>query len=436
MNIGSLFVKIGLKGGKESVAVMDQLKNATLKTKLAALGAVVAFAKMSQEARKLAMNLEVFETATGISGDALQKMSFRAAAAGVSLDNYGDTLQRIQQMTMDIARGEGNIAPFAINSIGISKDPIKVLDQIQARLKQFHATDPARAAQLAQDFGLSNEMMYALLQGQTEEIQEQWLLKSKDKEALVTLNKEWYKLWWYVKQIGIRLQGFLAHIAIPIVKSATQILKMVGEITIGVGEWIQKTEWVKYLLGLITAAVLALLVYLFPIYASVIMIALAVEDIYGYFNGKDSIIGGMIEWIEKGELLKSIFLTIGEIIRNIVKFLFGPKAAKALDIIHQKASEYTPEVVKNSAESGLRKTFSMMTNPLGATFDMFKSAKPALATAGRGNWNLVQHNIANFISSGDPVKDGEAAGAYNKTSAEVSDATFQSAEASRGGGRQ
>ena len=397
------------------------------------IGLVIAFAKMSQEARKLAMNLDVFETATGISGNALQKMSFRAAAAGVSLDNYGDTLQRIQQMTMDIARGEGDVSPFFRNAIGISKDPIKVIDQIQARLKQFHATDPARAAQLAQDFGLSNEMMYALLKGQTEEIEEQWLLKAKDKDALVTLNQEWYKLWWYVKQISVRLQGFLAHIAIPIVKAATQMLKMVGEITIGIGEWLQRTKWVKYVLALILTAVAAVLAYMWPLTAGIIFIALALEDVYSYFTGKDSITGKMLEWIDSGNVLKSIFMTILEIIRSIIDLIFGPKAAKGFDELNRKVSAAIPQVVKDNADTPLKTAANIIKNPLKGGFDIGKAAIPALASAGGGVWNLVQHNVANFLSSGDPVQDAEAAGTYNRESAEVSDATFQNSEASHGG---
>lgn len=415
MRIGSLDIKINIKGGKESIATLDQLKAVTTKTKLAAIGAVIAFAKMSQEARKLAMNLEVFETATGISGQALEKMSFRAAAAGVSLDNYGDTLQRIQQMTMAIARGEGDVSPFAINRIGINKDPIKVLDQIQARLKEFHATNPARAAQLAQDFGLSNEMMYALLKGQTEEIEAQWLLKAKDKDALVTLNKEWYKLWWYVKQIGIRLQGFLAHVAIPIVKACIQIVKAVGEITIAIGEWVQKSTWVKYLLGLITAGVIALVAYIWPIPAAIALIALALEDVYGYFTGKDSITGRMIEWIKKGEILKDIFITIAEIIRSISKALFGASFTK-------KAGNFI------TGGQGAGKLFDFI-NPLSLGKNLSDFAKPALAGA-FGGLNITQHNTANFVSSGNLTEDGEAAGAMFNESA-VSDATLQQADISR-----
>lgn len=415
MRIGSLDIKISVKGGKESITTFDQLKAVTLKTKLAAIGAVIAFAKMSQEARKLAMDLDVFETATGISGNALQKMSFRAAAAGVSLDNYGDTLQRIQQMTKDIAYGQGDIAPFQMWGINANNDPIKVMDQIQERLKQLHQRSPADAAKLARDFGLSNEMMYALLQGQTEEISEQWLLKAKDKEALVTLNKEWYKLWWYVKQIGVRLQGFLAHVAIPIVKAATQILKTVGEITLSIGEWVQKSTWIKYILGLIVAGVVALLAYIWPLPVAIALIALALEDVYGYFTGKDSITGRMIEWIKSGEILKDIFITIAEIIRSISKALFGASFTK-------KAGNFL------TGGQGVGK-LANFTNPWSLGSAIGGLAKPALATA-LGGLNITQHNTANFVSSGNLTQDGEAAGAMFNESA-VSDATLQQADIAR-----
>ena len=112
MNIGDLFVRIGIKGGSASVSTMKQLQSTALATKAAMLGLVVGFAKMSQEARKFAMNMAVFEANTGLSGERLQKMSYMAAQAGVSLENLGDTLQNLQSMSKQIALGDGNLRPF------------------------------------------------------------------------------------------------------------------------------------------------------------------------------------------------------------------------------------------------------------------------------------------------------------------------------------
>lgn len=412
--IDDLTVRINMKGGKESVFTMKQLKTTTLAAKTAALAAVVAFAKMSQEARKLAMNMDVFEKTTGLSSKVLERMSFKAASAGISLDNYGDTLQRIQQMTMDIARGQGNIAPFQLHGIGVSKDPIKVMDQISRKLKALQG-DPARAAQLAQDFGLSNEMMYALMQGQTEELEEQWLLKAKDKEALVQLNREWYKLWWYAKQIGIRSQGFLAHVALPLVKAAVQIVKTVGDISFAVADWYEKTRWIKDFMVAIGIGAVALLAYLWPLPTAVALLALALEDVYGYFTGKDSLLGRFIEWVKQGELLKDIFLTIGEIIRTISTSLFGRAFTK-------KASDW----LLNRNEDGTFKDNTAALAMLPQSISDF--AKPVLQ--GAGGISLVQNNNVNLLSTGDASEDGIAAGNVLHTAA-VDSTAMQNSELAR-----
>lgn len=410
MNLAELAVKIGFKGGEKVISTLKGIQNASTKTKLSMGALVFAFAKMSQEARKLAMNLDVFETATGLSGDVLQKMSLRAAAAGVSLDNYGDTLQRVQQMTRDIALGRGDIAPFRLWEIGLNKDPIKVIDQISARLKQLHQSDPGRAAQMARDFGLSNQMLYALLQEQTEEIQQQWLLKRKDKEALVQLNREWYKLWWYVKQIGIRTQGFLSHVALPLVKALVSMVKFVGEITLGLIDWVSKTSWIQKTIMIISALIIATLAYMFPITAALVVIALIIEDIYGYFTGKDSITGKMVEWIKSGEILRSIFITIAEIIRGISKILFGAKfTKKVFDFLENKDSE-TGEQREPWAVKLKNKTKPWFLNRPSFS-PSWNFAKPDMAQ-NRGNLTINQHNELTMQSTGDAMQDVQAGGRY------------------------
>lgn len=398
MNLAELAVKIGFKGGKEAVSALKGIQDASIKTKLSMAALVLAFAKMSQEARRVAMDLDIFETATGLSGDVLQKMSYRAAAAGVSLENYGDTLQRVQQMTRDIALGRGDIAPFHLWRIGLNKDPIKVMDQISARLKQLHQSDPGRAAQMARDFGLSNQMLYALLQEQTEEVQKQWLLKAKDKEVLVQLNREWYKLWWYVKQIGIRMQGFLSHVALPIVKALVSMVKFVGEITLSFTDWVEKTSWVQKTLMIIGALILAILGYLSPLTAAFLGIALIISDIYGYFTGKDSITGRLIEWIKSGEIIRDLFLTIGEILRSISKFFLGAKWTKKIF-----------DFLGNKDESGAQKTtWSARARALLPDSSTF--AKLGLAGMPAGT-TLTQYNNVNFLQR-SAQEDAEAAGTF------------------------
>ena len=438
MKIGELAVDIKVKGGTQSVATMKQLKATALATKTAMLGLVVAFAKMSQEARKFAMNLDVFETATGISSKALEKMSFRAAAAGVSLESYGETLQSIQQMTRDIALGRGDIAPFQLWNIGLNKDPIKVMDQISARLKQLHQRDTGQAAQMARDFGLSNQMLYVLLQDQTEELEEQYILKKEDQEALVKLNREWYKMWWYVKQIGIRSQGFLAHVALPILKAAVNLTKFVGDLVIGFGEMYQHSVGLQKTIAGIGIVVAGILAYMYPIPATLIAIALVCEDIYGYFNGKDSITGRMAEWVDSAKFLEAVFRTIGEILRGISKATFGPEFTKKVFNFLENKDE-TGAYKGKDPYKGVGSVASLLLNPAGSIYNALKKRPnlpdftdfSKLGLAGvAGGMSVTQYNNIEFLQRG-AREDGEAAGEFVNKAA-VESTALQNPEGARG----
>ena len=411
MKIGELSVDIKVKGGTQSVATMKQLQTTALAAKAAVIGLVVGFAKMSQEARKFAMNMAVFEANTGLSAQNLQKMSFMAAQAGVSLDDLSGTLQNLQSMSKEIALGGGNLRPFFMLGINPHQDPVKILNQIGAAIRR-NEKNPAMLRHIVEELGISNELYYALLQGQTEELEEQYVLKKEDQEALVKLNKEWYKLWWYVKQIGIRSQGFLAHVALPILKAVTSIVKFVGELVIGYGEIARESVDFQKSLTIIAMLIAAIAAYMFPFTAGLIAVALICEDIYGYFTGKDSITGRMLEWIKSGQILKDVFMTIAEILRGISKFFFGAKTTKKIF-----------DFLENKDESGAAKTpwFSKGGSLMPDLLDL---ANP-LAGIMKG-FNLTQNNNAYFVSRG-AQEDAETAGAFVRESA-VSDAAMQSPE--------
>ena len=430
MQIGSLEVKIGIKGGKESIATMNQLKTTTLAAKAAIIAAVVGFAKMSQEARKLAMNLDVFEKTTGKSGVALQKMSFQAAAAGVNLSNLDSTLQSIQQSIIDISLGEGNIKPFQRWGIGLNKDPEKVLEQIGKKLRELEKTSPALASKMARDFGLSNQMMYFLLEEQSKERNHQFLLNKKDKEALVQLNREWYKLLWYIKQIAIRSQGFLAHVAIPIVKAVTSLVKTFGEIVIWWGQFLQTSTNARRVLLGIAVIVGAILAFFFPITAALILIVAAVEDIYGYFTGKDSITGHIIDWIKQSKTVRIIYETIRDTIKQIIDLLSGKTikegAAKLYKGAKETLSQVNEEVAKKVTTGGatnLLKPSSIVNDMAAGKASLLRPNIPGVGKT----FNIVQHNQAVFEDKGNNLANAETAGEYNKSSL-VSDTEMQSYE--------
>ena len=218
MKIAELFAVISLKGGKETVATMKGLLDTTVATKVALLGAVTALYKMSDVARQAAMDLDIYQNNTGLSGEQLQELSYKAAQAGVSMKELGGTIQRLQQMSTDVLMGKGMPEPFMWLQLDPKQSPIAQLDKIGVKLRELSQTEPALAKNIANQLGLSDNVYYSLLNNANDEMNKQFLLTMKEQKALVALNKEWNKVWFYIKQITIKLQGIGAALQTRFVK--------------------------------------------------------------------------------------------------------------------------------------------------------------------------------------------------------------------------
>lgn len=310
MTIAELVAKISLKGGKETVATMQGLLKSTIATKAALLGAATALYKMSEAARNSAMYMDQYQLNTGLSITQLQQLSFKASQAGVSMAELGGTIQKLQQMNANARLGYGWDPILTRFGLTPGQDPVTQLDKISAALKRMGASNPAEAHALASKVGLSDSMYYALMKMGTEQMNKQLILTQKEQQALVKLNQQWNKFWFYLKQIIIKIQALSAEFSTGLVRILTRAVQGFYELFSRIYKVIEASDKLK-------VAVVALAAVFAAAFAQEILlltaVALILEDIFTYFEGGDSITGEIVEWCKQSEAFMELWSAIKDI---------------------------------------------------------------------------------------------------------------------------
>lgn len=417
MKIAEFFAVITLKGGKETVQTMKSLVNSSIATKAALFGAAAALYKMSDVARKSAMFMDMYQVNTGLSIQQLQRLSFQAGVAGVSMQELGGAIQKLQQANARARLGYGWDPIFTRLGLHPGQDPVDQLNKMGAALRKLQATHPAEAHALAAQAGLSDSMYYALMKGTSEEMNKQLILTNKEQSAVVKLNQQWNKFWFYIKQITIKMQALSAGMQTGIVKMAIRAAQGVYELfkrisdAVAVSEKLQK---VMIALGLTMAAVFA------PEILIIGALLLLLEDLFTYFEGGDSVTGRLVEWVNQSKEFKELWEAIkdfGVQFYDLIKMaLDGWKeliaVLKDAGVFEQIASWIT------SIVEGITTLLRLLNDAKGEGFAAQKSAwaqgggwQGALQNAGPLGFALAGGvSVYNyFTSTGDTVKDGDIA---------------------------
>lgn len=417
MKIAELFAEITLKGGKAAVSEMKGLLTSTIATKSALLSAATELYKLTSIAREFAVSMDKYQVNTGLSAQQLQKLSFQASQAGVSMQELGGAIQRLQQHNANARLGYG-WDPIFSRFVGLNpnQDPVTQLNRISAAIRRLQATNPAEAKALASKAGISDSMYYAILRGTTEEMNKELILTNKEQMALVKLNQQWHKFWFYLKQIGAKLQALSAQFQTKVVRIVTRAIQGYYELARRVYDVISSHEKLKKVFIVLAAVITAIFV---PWIAALSAIVLILEDIFTYFEGGDSITGDIINWVKQSEKLKTVWETIKSIfelclkaIKGIKEFFKDPSFDNVIRIVtgkQQDSSSFLGNVGKQALNS--------LPFGLGS----------ALRIAGNATANVVNY----FQSTGNPVEDARIAGAVTRT--ELQQAAGQTNNLSLGG---
>lgn len=415
MKIAELFAEITLKGGKETIASLKGILTNTTAIKAGLVGATAALYKMSDVARKTAMEMDIYQMNTGLSTIQLQKLSFQAAQAGVSMSDLGGAIEHLQQLNANARLGKGYPGIFTQLGLVPGQDPVHQLNVIGQKLRQIRASNPDIAKNYADQLGLSDKMYYVLLKGGNDQLNKQFILTTKEQKALVELNSQWNKFWYYIKQIGIKLSGVSAVLQTRFVKMMTNALQLVGEVLVKLFKIIDAHKSLKYLV----LAIGTLVAWYFAPWLVVLgAIALVLDDIMGYFDGRDSITGRLVNWAKKSkefqDTIKGITLLFRTLVWTIRKIGEGIEKSHILDLLKLMMKFYETEIGKKVLEAAL-KSANVIMNPLGTVGGAYNELQPLAAGASSALNDYARNTINNtvnidYMGSDDVKRDAQDMG--------------------------
>ena len=321
--------KKGLEG------VVATVKEATKRFAMAATGLTAFVAGAVNSAASIQ---KVSET-TGVSTDALQEWAYAAKSVGVSASAVESDLAKMQKQAMWTGRSleswadtfKGMSAPQANmwgDAIGISPDTVRLLREgregIAALRKEAHAVgavispeDLKRAAQLKTSVMSLTTQLRAF--GTTIAI---GTLPMIDK--LVTSFKEWLNVnkEWVASNITKFLEN-LGRVFNELWEDGKKLVDWFKETLGPIGDFGKKlweaTDWAKLLKG----ALVLLVAYFAPAIAAfglavgaVIALSAAFEDFIAFLEGKDSIIGRLVDGFQEK------FPNLANLLKNVVVVAF------------------------------------------------------------------------------------------------------------------
>lgn len=338
--------------------VVATVKEATKRFAMAATGLTAFVAGAVNSAASIQ---KVSET-TGVSTDALQEWAYAAKSVGVSASAVESDLAKMQKQAMWTGRSleswadtfKGMSVPQANmwgEAIGISPDTVRLLREgregIAALRKEAHSVgavispeDLKRAAQLKTSVMSLTTQLRAF--GTTIAI---GTLPMIDK--LVTSFKEWLNVnkEWVASNITKFLEN-LGRVFNELWEDGKKLVDWFKETLGPIGDFGKKlweaTDWAKLLKG----ALVLLVAYFAPAIAAfglavgaVIALSAAFEDFIAFLEGKDSIIGRLVDGFQEkfpnlANLLKNVVVvafklvtqtakTMWELLQNIAKGIGG-----------------------------------------------------------------------------------------------------------------
>lgn len=315
--------------------VVATVKEATKRFAMAATGLTAFVAGAVNSAASIQ---KVSET-TGVSTDALQEWAYAAKSVGVSASAVESDLAKMQKQAMWTGRSleswadtfKGMSVPQANmwgDAIGISPDTVRLLREgregIAALRKEAHSVgavispeDLKRAAQLKTSVMSLTTQLRAF--GTTIAI---GTLPMIDK--LVTSFKEWLNVnkEWVASNITKFLEN-LGRVFSELWEDGKKLVDWFKETLGPIGDFGKKlweaTDWAKLLKG----ALVLLVAYFAPAIAAfglavgaVIALSAAFEDFIAFLEGKDSIIGRLVDSFQEK------FPNLANLLKNVVVVAF------------------------------------------------------------------------------------------------------------------
>lgn len=319
MKIAELFVKLGIESDSNKLKQFDK---GLLDAKINAIALTASITALAYGLQKVisaslssAVSLKNFALQTGLSTQELQKWKYIAEQNDVSGEELITTLQGIQQAQAAIKMGGGNVRPFQLLGISPNENPFTVLEQLKSKIKDL---DPALATNIMTQLGVGKNMLNILKGANIEfkELNKQFLLSQNEQKNLLILNKTFKDLFFSLGGLRDKLVALVSPELNRFLKAVKNNFLTFLDIGNGILELKERFSGLFKIIAVIAVGIFA---YFSPITALILAIIAIVDDLWVAFHGGDSVIGSIIDWLMKFDIIRGIV----KFVSNEFKFLFN-----------------------------------------------------------------------------------------------------------------
>jgi hypothetical protein len=442
MKILDMFANIRMEGGGAAEMTLKGLLSSSMAAKAALVATSAALYQMSNAAREAALNYERFEAITGKSADELQELQYQAAQAGVAGEEIAGVVKNLQRLKVNVQLGRGMPAAFMLLGIDPAEDPVKMLETLRGKIGQLKAEE---AAAITSELGISENTFYFLSKSADEfdRLNKKFLLTKGQRETLVKLHAAFQKIWFVIKNISAQFQAMSAAFQVKFLNWVSDFIERMYDLALAVNNWLAENERIRNILLVIAGIAAVMFLPFAKILAVITLLALAVEDVFTYFQGGDSITGMLVEWVKSSETLSAVWDTLKGGVDAVVSLF--KLAWTYLQGIWEMAKDLAESPFMKFVGKWASKGAGALLKGYGNLFAAVKdgadnmaaannSALESLRANGGGIYNNTTNggdknvNIYNNFQNGGPAE----ADTFGQ---QVSDALYESPALAGGGGR-
>ncbi len=172
MQVGELFVNLGIKGADKTVAALGSVKQSlgnvssmSIEAKAGIIGAMYALERLTAASGAMGTSLTNFTALTGLSAKSLQEWQYAARQAGVSGDEMSGSMKGVQSAMANMLMGKG--APEGLgliaSKVGFDMSRARDTAYVLGQYQEFAQSVPADIGNTAlKSTGLSEGVISAM----------------------------------------------------------------------------------------------------------------------------------------------------------------------------------------------------------------------------------------------------------------------------------
>lgn len=267
MNLGQLFIGLGIKGTEKTVGALsnvkkglEETKSMSLEAKAALVGAAYALEQLFAKSGATGTGLTNFNALTGLSTQQLQQWQFAARQAGVAGEELTGSVKSVQGAMSNLLLGKGSPEGLALvaNKVGFdvkkARDTFYVLQQLQ----KFAQSAPADVGNVAlKSFGLSEGVIAAMRQGvfKPEMLSKAPVYNETQIKALDRANIGWMNLGNSIQMAIGRLNAAHGLTIVSGIQRVTTALIQLGEVFLKIAEKLKLFDLAQKAVGMLSAVI-------------------------------------------------------------------------------------------------------------------------------------------------------------------------------------